>query len=111
MEEVGPWPERPGDDDWRAAAAALSKDERVFGVVLSHRHFGFFVTLRDYPGVPGLVEITSYRPDGEVPRYDANAVLDPPFLAIGSMVEAEVLGLRERERQIGLRYVGLLALR
>ena len=84
--------------------SALKRGDRVRVVVLSHRVFGFFVSLREFD-VPGLVEITSYRPSGVVPTYDAVAVLHPPYPEIGAEVDAEVLGFRERERQIALRYL------
>jgi hypothetical protein len=102
--EAGAWPERPGDEEWEAVTATLTPGDRVTGTVLSHRIFGFFVRRPEHR-VPGLVEITSYRPRGETPRYQASGDLKPAYPAIGSLVEAEFLGFRERERQLALRYL------
>lgn len=102
MDDAGPWPERPDDDVWNEAGRSLRPGDLVKATVVSHRRFGFFVTLDDY-GVPGLVEITSYTP--RVPRHADDGRLQPHFPDIGSTLEAEVLGLRERERRIALRYL------
>jgi hypothetical protein len=103
VDEIGPWPQVPSDDAWAAAEATLSPSTRLTGTVLSHRAFGFFVRLDDHPDVPGLVEVVDYKPEGAQPRNDQNAVLDPPYPDIGTPVTAEVLWLRESNRQVLLR--------
>ena len=105
----GGFPARASDEDWEALSQTLSPGARVKGIVLSHHTFGFFVTIPSYRNIAGLVEITSYRPDGLIPRYDASGVLDPPFPGVGSTVEAEVLGVRDVDRRVQLRYLDLLA--
>jgi ribosomal protein S1 len=93
----------PSDDEWAAAETMLSPGVSVRGTVLSHRPFGFFVRLDDHPGVPGLVQVVDYKPDGVQPRYDQDRVLDPPYPEIGTSITAAVLWLRESNRQILLR--------
>src|SRR4051794_30722981 len=102
MEDAGPWPERPGDEEWNDAARSLAPGDVVAVTVICHRRFGFFVTLDKY-GIPGLVEITSYKPRSL--GYADDGRLQLRFPDIGSTLDAEVLGLRERERQVALRYL------
>lgn len=94
------------DEDWAEADAALSPGTTVRGVVLSHRTFGFFVTLDDFPRVAGLVQIVDYKPDGPRPQYDADGNLSPPYPGIGSPIVAQVMWLREGNRQVLLSFGG-----
>jgi hypothetical protein len=105
MPELGPWPEPASDDAWSAAQAGLALGATVRGIVLNHRPFGFFVTLDDCPAVPGLVQITDYRPGGVLPRYGVDGIFDPPYPAVGTVVTAEVIWLRESNRQVMLRFI------
>lgn len=88
------------DAEWARAEAALSPGTRVSGTVVSHYHFGFFVNLDDHPDVRGLVQIVDYKSDGAQPRYGPDGLLDPPYPEIGAAITAEVLWLRESNRQV-----------
>jgi hypothetical protein len=92
MEDVGPVPPASDDDEWATAVLELPAGTRVRATVLSHRPFGFFVVLDSHPRVAGLVEIISYAERG------------PPFPAIGSTIDAEVLGHRADHR-LALKFV------
>lgn len=104
MVGLGPWPEAAGAESWATAQASVEPGVKLGGAVLCHRPFGFFVTLDDFPDVPGLVQITDYRPEGKTPRYGADGSLDPPYPEIGTKIDAEVIWLRDDNRQILMRY-------
>jgi hypothetical protein len=94
------------DDDWAVAVASLAPGTTVRGVVCSHYPFGFFVTLDDFPRVAGLVQIVDYKPDGPRPVYDAEGTLHPSYPDVGSPITAQVVWLRDSNRQVLLTSSG-----
>ncbi|GAA2410971.1 hypothetical protein GCM10010420_44760 [Streptomyces glaucosporus] len=83
-------------EGWDAVKRRLPLGRRVRGVVEVRRPFGFFVNLREAPGIAAIVDVISYCPDGEV--------ADPvDWPTEGEEIEAVVSDHRDLYHQIRLR--------
>jgi ribosomal protein S1 len=82
--------DKPG---WEAVKVAFPIGTRVRGTVVQHAPYGVFV---DVPGIPfkGLVQITDFRDSGRMTPAE--------YPAVGSVVEAVVLGFKEIGNQVWL---------
>ena len=85
-----------GATAWEAAKSGLTVGSVVSGVVMRHEPFGIVVEVHDYPEVPAVIDVISYRPTG----VDTQPADWPP---VGTTIEAVVAALTEHNRQIKLR--------
>lgn len=81
------------DNSWIEVINTIKVGDILKVTVTKHRHFGFFVDIPDTK-YEGLVEIMHIK--------DRKRVSPTDFPAIGSHIEAIVLGFREHNHQIAL---------
>ena len=80
-------------DSWEYIKENLKIGSHVFGHVLCHEPYGFFVSISGN-NFQGLVQITDIKDDERVFPAD--------YPAIGTYIEAVVLGFRDVNQQIWL---------